>query len=649
MTDHNHAVSRNKQRRGIALLIALFALVILFLLGTAYLSAVLSEAGIARNQESGEKALYLAEAGLERALRVMTEDPDAGVLPWTLQENMTNGYYRVTAEEATDIGDGFVRIISYGYSGKAQRICELVVYLCAWKYLLCSNTDITFTPTALGTVEGDIHANNSVLGISAHNGLYYEQGSRSNNSNEDLVFTVQNDTGRELVLTAMSVTWTSPTAYYTQVTIDANPGTNYGTVWDRWDNGGTRANSGLAIAYRTPVRIASGGSADIRVNDFKQSPTNATSPNVDMDNTAFSLTFWENTTAHSVSIPLAGTTDPVQVNGEITEGSAGDPLVQIPVVDLAGYRSIATQVITGDFLFDGYDAHVDRLQGNTAIYKNAAFYITGKATLNTFYRNLQFRQSMITAEGGIDIVNRYIPLPLDYVTISRQANTNEDVIFQIQNSSAATITLTHLTVDWAPPPNNAAYEYIEARLADAPSFTRLWSFSSNSRAGRGQKITFSVQFSLAAGAIADFRLLNFCQRSNGGGYEDMDNETFTLTYFAGTTTYPVAVLLAGQSPTPNGGNLYFRRWRPQYPTLVTKTGDIIERDSSAAADRDFDGIIYSEQGTVDFENLRLDGCIVADRIIFSENINLIYVPRMIPDPPPFFMSGMSFMEWMERY
>ncbi|MDD5746649.1 MAG: PilX N-terminal domain-containing pilus assembly protein, partial [Candidatus Omnitrophica bacterium] len=140
----------SKNNKGIALLLALVIMAVLFTLSTAYLSSMLSESGIARNQESGEKAFFIAESGIDRAVRAIVETPSTDDMPWTLTETMTDGYYAVTAAEAVDIGDDYVRITSIGYCNNASRITELVVYLCGWKYLLLSMSDINFSVTSTG-------------------------------------------------------------------------------------------------------------------------------------------------------------------------------------------------------------------------------------------------------------------------------------------------------------------------------------------------------------------------------------------------------------------------------------------------------------------------------------------------------------------
>ncbi|MFH1063199.1 MAG: pilus assembly PilX N-terminal domain-containing protein [Candidatus Omnitrophota bacterium] len=645
--------SKKRQDKGIALLLALIVMVVLFMLSTTYLSTMLSESGIARNQENGEKAFFVAEAGIDRAMRLIVETPNVDTMPWSYQENMTDGYYIVTVAEAVDIGEDFVRIISTGYVGNAQRTTEAIVYLCAWKFLLMSNTNITFADTATGSLEGDIHANNSVLGIGVKSGLYYVDGSRDQNSNSNVNFEVTNETGATLNLTQLTATWTSPTAYYSEVRVRVYSGTNYGSVWDLYDNGGNRAASGETVNFTEPVFIANMATAEIRLETFSSRLSGNSNPRRDMDNTTFNVTFSDGSTFYPVSVGLASSpaADALEIDGDITQGSLGDPLVSMPSVDMLAYRNRATKFVDGDFVFNGYDKFVDFDFSSTAYYLWESYYITGKATINTYYKNLNFPQCMITAVGGIDIINEYRPSGLDYIELTRQANTNSDVEFQIKNNTTAPITITAMSASWASLVSFlGAYEEVRSQVQGQAGFTTNWSYPPPSgRASDGQIVSFSPTITIAPGQYADMQINNFRNFTWGMGNRDMDNSIFNITFFAGAQSYQTMVLRAGEVITPAGGRVYFRRWRPQYPTLITKDGNITETGVEDPRDRDFDGIIFSENGIVDLETFKLEGCIVANDIFLRKELDMRYVPKMVPDPPPDFIAGISFINWQENY
>ncbi|MBU1086276.1 MAG: pilus assembly PilX N-terminal domain-containing protein [Candidatus Omnitrophica bacterium] len=641
-----------RNNKGIALLLALIVMVILFMLSTTYLSSMLSESGIARNQENGEKAFFVAEAGIDRAMRLIVETPEADSMPWSYQENMTDGYYIVTVAIAADIGEDFVRIISTGYVGAAQRTTEAVIYLCAWKFLLMSNTNITFSDTATGSLDGDIHANNSVLGLGIQSGLYYVDGSRDQNSNSNVRFDIKNETGAALSLTQLTATWTSPVAYYSEVIIKVSGGTNYGTVWDLFDNGGNRAASGQMVNFDEPVIIPNMATTEIRLETFSTRLSGNANPQADMDNTTFNVTFSDGSTFYPISVELASSpsADDLEIDGELTQGSQGDPLVSMPVVDMLAYRNRATNFVEGDFTFNGYDKFVDSNSSGTAYYQRESYYITGKATINSYYMNLNFPQCMIIAVGGIEIINEYRPSGLDYIELTRLANTNSAVEFQIKNTTDAPITITAMSASWSSVSVLGAYEEVRSQVQGQAGFTTNWSYPPPSgRAADGQIIAFSPTITLNPGQSAAMQINNFRNFTWGGGNRDMDNSIFNITFFAGDQSYQTMVLRAGELITPAGGRIYFRKWNPEYPTLITKDGDIRESGVTDPNDRDFDGILFSEKGIIDLETFKLEGCIVANDIILKKELDLIYRPVMVPDPPPDFIAGISFIKWQENY
>jgi hypothetical protein len=107
--------------------------------------------------------------------------------------------------------------------------------------------------------------------------------------------------------------------------------------------------------------------------------------------------------------------------------------------------------------------------------------------------------------------------------------------------------------------------------------------------------------------------------------------------------YPTVVVKESWIP-----NLVFKG-RREYCAMVTQTGDIIEYGTKVPSDMQLQGIIYSEQGTIEFNNISLDGAIIANKINLLRNIDIQYKSRYVPNPPPEFISGFSFIEWKENY
>ncbi|MBU4304292.1 MAG: hypothetical protein KJ893_01490 [Candidatus Omnitrophica bacterium] len=152
-----------KNNKGIALLLALIVLMVLFILSSAYMSAILSESGIARNQQNSEKAFFVAEAGIQRAIGLLVEDNS-----WrtgSLTENMSEGYYSLVVED-DPVYPERIRITSTGVVGRATRITRITLTITTgFDYAIFAGdisdpgvADINGSG-ASGTVRGDVHAN----------------------------------------------------------------------------------------------------------------------------------------------------------------------------------------------------------------------------------------------------------------------------------------------------------------------------------------------------------------------------------------------------------------------------------------------------------------------------------------------------------
>ncbi len=165
-----------KNNKGIALLLTLIVMMVLFIFGAAYLSSMISETGIARNQEKSEQAFFIAEAGLARAIRLLVDDNT-----WRtalLSENMSDGFYELEVIDDPDYPER-IRITSTGHAGAASRITRISLIITGgFDYALFSD-DITDPviadidcSTASGTIRGNVHANGTALmgGVSLANG-----------------------------------------------------------------------------------------------------------------------------------------------------------------------------------------------------------------------------------------------------------------------------------------------------------------------------------------------------------------------------------------------------------------------------------------------------------------------------------------------
>jgi len=614
------SVNPIKNKKGIALLVALVVMMVLFMLGAAYLLTMLSESGIALNQENSEKAFFIAEAGINRGLKQMMDSPDVTLLPWTVTENMTDGYYTVIAQEAPDIGEYYVRITSTGYVGNASRISEVVIFINAWTHALMSNTDITFDEAANGEVAGDVHANGLVQGIGGSSGVDYVAGSRRSNG-DDVEFQVKNNTGFPVTLTALTATWTSPVAYYENIQLDVQGGTNYGNVWRYQDAGGVRAGSGDKSDFNQgkTVIVPADAIVEVDINNFRANQTGGGGSQQNMNSTSFTINLWVGPIFYSTDVGLAGEGADVVITGEITQGGLGDTLIKMPLVMMDIFFDEKTFYYDGDYVFNG-------IEGQDDLYRDEGFYITGKATLDSSFTTITFNYCSVVAEGGIRIGPQRNDV-FDFVlesTIGRR----KDIEFQLINKSAQVLNIDSVSFTWNGD-NNNRYQQIDMEIAGGTNYGMLWS----GNASKNTQVNLSQAVVVPAGAAVIVNL----RFSRNTGYSLLGR------FYEGAAEYVTTIVEEGRIP-----NLVFRG-RREYSALVTQTGDILEYGTKVRDDMQVQGILYSEQGTIEFHNITLDGAIIANRINLINDFDIEYRSRYVPNPPPEFISGMSILDWQENF
>src|SRR5829696_8610085 len=69
-------VSRAGDEQGVALIVALMAMMLMMALGTALVLTTMTEGKIANNYRAGTEALYAADAGVERVMQDILTVPD---------------------------------------------------------------------------------------------------------------------------------------------------------------------------------------------------------------------------------------------------------------------------------------------------------------------------------------------------------------------------------------------------------------------------------------------------------------------------------------------------------------------------------------------------------------------------------------------
>jgi len=98
-------------------------------------------------------------------------------------------------------------------------------------------------------------------------------------------FWIENNTGSQVSVDSVTITWSSPTAYYRYIKWD-------GTTVFNEDN--PRAGSGEKVAFTSTQTIADGQSLRVDFDDFRANPTGGA--NVDMDNATFTVEFSDGST-----------------------------------------------------------------------------------------------------------------------------------------------------------------------------------------------------------------------------------------------------------------------------------------------------------------------------------------------------------------
>ncbi|TNF49203.1 hypothetical protein EP232_01675 [bacterium] len=97
-----------KSERGAALVIALFIIAVLTVLGVLVLNTSIVEVKMATNQRISSQVFYAAEAGLERALKVLIEDFENDTSPGNPWGNTTYAVAGTVTETAVTGSDTFV-------------------------------------------------------------------------------------------------------------------------------------------------------------------------------------------------------------------------------------------------------------------------------------------------------------------------------------------------------------------------------------------------------------------------------------------------------------------------------------------------------------------------------------------------------------
>ncbi len=123
----------------------------------------------------------------------------------------------------------------------------------------------------------------SMLTLVAGSQSVYGNGSDCNN----IQFEIRNNTGEDIELSSIELTWDSPLAYYQEVSWGADK---------IWEDANPRNGSTETATFDSPQTITYGSTALIKVEVFSGSATGSGGSKPDMSNTTFTVTFSEGST-----------------------------------------------------------------------------------------------------------------------------------------------------------------------------------------------------------------------------------------------------------------------------------------------------------------------------------------------------------------
>ncbi len=156
-----------KGENGAVLVVVLFVMVIVMLLGVAFLDMSTSEALMGDYFKDSVQAFYIAEGGLQKSLSMLKTDPEykrgeswADFLSG--RHELGDGSYRISIDE---IGTGKIRLVSTGRVHKSVVHIETEVLIAVvdpifYNVVSISNTDLKLSDG--GSIHGDIYVDGEV-------------------------------------------------------------------------------------------------------------------------------------------------------------------------------------------------------------------------------------------------------------------------------------------------------------------------------------------------------------------------------------------------------------------------------------------------------------------------------------------------------
>lgn len=632
--------------KGIALLLSLIIMVILLVLGGAYMYMVRLEAYISKNQRDSTDALYIAEAGMERGIRYFVEQK--GTWTGSLIEYLDSGQtkkYTVTSG-ASPLGTDWRRLTSIGTISEsgtnlAERRLQADVSIVAFKFALLADHDINRS-TASGRVNGRVHAN----------GVVYLPASMLDTGQPEpsspAVSMPEIDMSYDSSGNPSSTNYYANSANFPTVTHSLVPG-DMSFV-------GAYSNTvyyiqGIATIYVTDqdtsftncILVAEGTIATTTVDTV--SPYNTVTVN---DTSGFASQ--GKAVINREYFTYTGKTASAFTgcSGITSDHFTGETVLQVNSSTLsadviAGSNTVTLADTTG-FSYPAGSAFIsqeDNLEGESFTYKN----ITGNTLNGCTGIDSNYTVGARVIQHGDSIVIKGNDIIQDgNYSITGSGPVKNIVTFNVKNIGLGDVVIDRFGASWTPT-DSVELDRIEIGA-------KSWNGNLNYLSGATPIDLVPDSDTISSGAITTVRLTfnaDMRSRSIKVDFYEIKGELYSFTLInppPGPKSFSFSVM-----KDPNDAS------RTIYPALAAKFGNIVEGSSTDRNQVQISGIVFSEQGRIQFDHTNLTGAIVASEMdLINSNsagfgITVNYGTKStVPDPAPEgFTGGLTIVNWREVY
>ena len=639
--------------KGIALLLSLIIMVILLVLGGAYMYMVRLEAYISKNQRNSTEALYIAEAGMERGIRYFVDlkgswtgtlGPEYLDTGNTKRYTVTSGASPLGADWRTLISTGVVLETGTGVE-LAKRILQADVSIIAFKYALLSNEDINRS-TAYGNIDGRIHANRMV----------YLDPAR-----------MTMDAGQPEPSMPRVLMPQIDMAYYATDNF-TGVGLNYSKIGSDTSFGSPYLNpvsntvyyiQGIASIYTTDqdvtftncVLVAEGRVATVGTDTSTPPWTTLTTSDTISD---FSTpNGWAAVNGDLFNYASRDANNFYTCTGDATQNShwTDETVGQVnasqttTAVTLFPPTTTLTLQSTSGFLYPTGSALIEGESFTYTGIDRSTNTLTGCSGFDSDHSTGNY---VIQSQDGIVIKGREIICVTGSPTLKKVGGIWRRIEFDIRNVTLYNVVLDKFMATWIDSPTLTKVEIPKGTVVWTGTYTKgsppvSFSPSYNSVVGTTTTVAFEFSGDISPSGATQLVTTFYEAAPYNTPYEVNLN-------IQGVKTLSFTVPL-------NASN------KADYPAMATKLSNIREVGSEKRDDRAVNGVAYSEQGRVQFDHVDMLGCIVAnemDLINKNENsttagkINIdnytVPAKRYVPDPAPLgFTGGLTIINWREAY